>query len=248
MKLARWLASVGMILVTAVPALATHGGIHPTFRSESVYFHCTGPTKLHTVNWQLGSGSVPWNTTAPTQSYLSGAGCGAPDTFLYDTASDNPYDVTFRGTFTGNLRHLTVRLHNLILGRARTVESTTMAVRLRIDGEDYLPLGIGYGTQVDVIPVPSATGATELLEFSIKDIGTVTEIEDGQGNVIDVLTTGVAKEDGDGTSEHEVVLQFNPFYTPLSNAFVWDATEIASGMTFNPPTLAAANVTATPPS
>lgn len=245
--LARWPVSIALVALTAVPAAATHGGIHPTFRSENVYFHCTGPTKVHTVNWQLGSGPVPWNTTPPTQSYTAGAGCGGLDTFLYHTDTDNIYDATFRGTFTGNLRNLTVRLHNLLIGRVRTIDATSLAVRLLIDGEHYLPLGIGYGSQVDVIPVPSSTGATELLEFSITDIGTVKEVKDPQGNVIDVLTTGVAKEDGDGATEHEVVLQVTPFYTPPSNAFVWDAAEIASGLTFNPPTLAGARVKATPP-
>lgn len=247
-KLARSLVSLTLVVITAAPALATHGGIHPTFRTEGVYFHCTGPTKVHAVNTALSPSVVPWNTTAPSQSYTQGAGCGTVDTFFFHPDPTTPYDASFRGTFSGNLRNLTVRLHNLVLGRVRTGTVTQLGVRLQIDGQDYLPLGTGRnGSLVDVTPVPSSTGATELLEFSISDIGSAKEIKDGQGNVIDVQTTGPVTEDGDGSLEREVTLIVTPFFTPYNNAFVWDATEIASGMTFNPPTLAGTRVKATPP-
>lgn len=245
--LARWSVSIVLVILTAVPAAATHGGIHPTFRSENVYFHCTGPTKVHAVNTTLAAGLVPWNTTAPTQSYTQGAGCGTLDTFFFHPDPAQPYDASFRGTFNGNLKSMTVRLHNLVLGRARTGDATQLGVRLMVDGQEYVPIGIGNGTQVDVSPVPSSTGATELLEFSITDIGTAKEIKDAQGNVIDVVTSGAVSEDGGGVLEREITLIVTPFYTPYNNAFVWDASEIASGITFNPPTLAASRVKAVPP-
>ncbi|MGH2691351.1 MAG: hypothetical protein ACRDHM_02500 [Actinomycetota bacterium] len=234
----------------ATPALAAHGGIHPTFRSENVFFHCTGPTKVQNVNYQLAGGSPSWNTSEPTQSYTQGGGCGTLDTFLYVADPESVYDAAFKGTFTGNLRNMTVRLHNLLLGRIRTTENTQLAIRLLIDGEQYIPSVASqpYGSQVDVAPVLSSTGLSELLEFSITGLGSATEVTDSQGNVIDIETTGLATEDGDGTAEHEVVLTVTPFFTPYSNAFVWDATEIASGISFNPPTLAAARLAATPPS
>jgi hypothetical protein len=243
------LTALAAVAALATPALAAHGGVHPSFRSESVYFHCTGPTKVQNVNHQLGSGAPSWNTTAPTQSYTQGAGCGTLDNFLYLEDSESIYDASFRGTFTGNLRNLTIRLHNLLLGRVRTADSTPLAIRLLIDGEHYISSAPGqpYGSLVEVSPVPSSTGATELLEFSIAGLGSATEVKDSQGNVIDVKTTGLATEDGDGAAEHEIVLIVTPFYTPYNNAFVWDAAEIASGITFNPPTLAAAKLAATPP-
>lgn len=243
-RTASLLAPLTLILLAA-PALATHGGIHPTFRAESVYFHCTGPTKVYNVNWFAGGGPAPWDTNAPTQSYTQGAGCGSLDTFFYGTANDNPYDAVFQGTFTGNLRDITVRLHNLLLGRARAESQTPLGVRLLIDGEPYLPGA--YGTRVNVTPVLSSTGLSEYLEFSVTGLGSATEILDDQGNVIDVATTGLATEDGDGTTQHEILLTITPFFTPLINAFVWDATEIASGIVFNPATLANAKVQATLP-
>ena len=248
--LRRSLIALAAVAALATPALAGHGGVHPTFRPESVYFHCTGPTKVQNVNHQLGSGAPTWNTTAPTQSYTQGAGCGTVDSFLFLEDSENIYDASFKGTFTGNLRNLTVRLHNLLLGRVRTTDATPLAIRLLIDGQHYISSapGLPYGSMVEVSPVPSSTGATELLEFSITGLGSATEVKDSQGNVIDVRTTGLATEDGDGTTEHEIVLMITPVYTPYNNAFVWDASEIASGITFNPSTLAAAKLAATPPS
>jgi hypothetical protein len=232
------------------PALAGHGGVHPTFRSENVFFHCTAPTKVQNVNFAAGGVTPEWNTTAPTQSYTQGAGCGTVDTFLFLGDSESIYDASFKGTFSGNLRDLTVRLHNLLLGRVRTAATTSLAVRLLVDGEPYIPSPtptLPYGSVVEVTPVPSSTGATELLEFSITGLGSATEVLDSQGNVVDVKTTGMAKEDGDGSTEHEVVLTITPAFTPYTNAFVWDATEIASGITFNPTALAPARLAATPP-
>jgi hypothetical protein len=247
-KLARPFVSLALVVITGAPALATHGGIHPTFRTQNVYFHCTGPTKVHAINTTLAAGLVPWNTTAPAQSYTQGAGCGTLDSPFYHADPTTPYDASFRGTFSGNLKNLTVRLHNLLLGRARTGDVTQLGVRLSIDGQDYLPLGMGHGTLVDVTPTPSSTGATELLEFSITDIGSAKEIKDAQGTVTDIQTTGPVTEDGDGSVEREITLIVTPFYSTNNNAFVWDAIEIASGMTFNPATLAGSRVKATPPS
>lgn len=240
--------SVGFafVVVLAAPAFAVHGGIHPSFRTENVYFHCSGSTKLQNVNWQLGSGPATWDTNAPTQSFTQGAGCGSVDTFFYNPDSENLYDAVFKGTVTGNLRDLTVRLHNLVLGRVRSTTTTPLGVRLLVDGQPYLA-GEAWGERVDVTPVPSSTGATELLEFSITDLGSATEIKDGQGNVVDVQTTGLATEDGDGTVPREIVLTITPFFTPYNNAFVWDATEIPSGIVINPSSPASARIRATLP-
>ena len=225
-----WLPGI-IVLLAASSAQASHGGIHPTFRSESAYFHCTGPTKIYTVNQQLVPfrGSIPWNTTAPAQSLTQGAGCGTLDTFLTHESLDNEWDVTFRGTFTGNIRDLTVQLHDLAVGRVRSTATVPLNVRLLIDGEHYLPLGTGTGTRVDVTPAPSSNGVTELFQFSVTDIGS-------------------AKEDGDGTTQHDIVVHLTPTPAPFNTAWVWDASEVASGITFNPATLAASTVAATTPS
>ena len=236
------LVAAGLVLVLAGPASATHGGIHPTFRNETVYFHCTGPTKVSNVN-NAAADDHPtgWNTTAPTQSVQQGAGCGAID--LGAVRNTGQVDAVFAGTFTGNLRDLTLRVHNLVLGRARTTPTFTVKVsELHIDGS----LVVDNQT-ANVTPVLSSTGASELVEVSVTGIGSATEVKDANGNVIDVQTTGLATEDGDGTTAHEILIYLDTDPNQSQSAWVWDTTEVPSGIVFNPPTLAAAQIAATPP-
>ena len=238
-------ATIGLFaaLVLAQPALATHGGVHPTFRTESVYFHCNGPTKLQNVNWFV-SGPTPWNTTRPSQSVQAGAGCGALEPGAYrnnSAAPDQSYDPVFRGTFVGNLRSMTISVHNLLLSRARTEGTFPVRVRLLIDGEELLT---NAGRSVSVTPVLSSTGASELFEFSITNLGFANEVVDANGNVVDVKTGGHAKENGDGTTERTILVVIDSLVANQASAWVWDTTEVPSGITFNPPTLAAAKVAA----
>ena len=228
-------------LAAASPAAATHGGAHPTFGKRDVWFHCAGPTKLQNVNW-FTNGASPWSATPPAQSVQQGAGCGAVEPGAYRnnaTAPDNPYDPSFKGTFTGNLRDMTVRIHNLVLSQARQATTFPVRVRLLIDGQELLT---NAGRNAVVTPVKSATGATELFEFSITNLGSAKEVRDAQGNLVRVDTEGLATEDGDGVTEHEVILVVDSVDATRSSGWVWDATEVPSGITFNPPTLAAAKI------
>ncbi len=236
-------AAIGILVVLAFaqPAVATHGGIHPTFRQENVYFHCNTPTKLQNVNW-FSSGTVRWDMNAPTQSVQGGAGCGALEPGAYrNDAPNSPWDPVFEGTFTGNLRSMTVRLHNLVLSQARTATTFTVRVRLLIDGQELLT---PTGRNAVVTPVASSTGASELFEFSIRNLGFADEVLDPEGNVVDVQTGGLATENGDGEIERAVTLVIDSFTATQASAWAWDTTEVPSGITFNPPTLAAAKVTA----
>ena len=259
MKLARLLAGVTVLAVIAVsPASATHGGIHPTFREESVYFHCNGPTKVHQVNWTLavagsgGTSSYPtWDTTAPAQSVEEGAGCGALD---WGGTTNQVYSAVFHGPVTGNLRDLTVRVHNLLLGNARGSEVETLRLGGDIDGVPIFPPGAqpDNGRTVTVEPVPSETGASEMFEFTITNLGYAIDVLDEEGNVVDVDTGGLALENGDGAQEHWLTLYVGVHGTGLSqdpqghkvSALVWDTTEVPSGITFNPPDPAKAQVAA----
>lgn len=238
-------AAIGILAVLAIarPAVATHGGVHPTFRQEDVFFHCNTPSKLQNVNW-FSSGPVRWDANAPTQSVQGGAGCGAvePGAYRNDAPSpNNPWDPVFEGTFTGNLRSMTVRLHNLVLSQARTAPTFTVRVRLLIDGQELLTT---TGRNAIVTPVKSSTAASELFEFSIRNLGIANEVLDAEGNVVDVETGGLAIEEGDGEIERTVTLIVDSLTATQASAWVWDTTEVPSGITFNPATLAAAKVTA----
>lgn len=237
-----WIKLVAMVAVLAIggPAAATHGGVHPTFRTERVYFHCVGPTKVQNANL-VTDGPATWNATAPTQSVQEGAGCGYLDPGAARGANQQTiYDAPFVGTFTGNLRDLTVELHNLALSRARTGSMFVIRVRGSIDGTPIFPETAGQF--VNVTPVPSSTGASEKMLFTIKGLGCASEVLDAEGNVVDVKTAGLATEDGDGAAEHELVLTIDSYATNQASAWVYDTTEVPAGITFNPPTEEAATV------
>jgi hypothetical protein len=134
---------------------------------------------------------------------------------------------------------MTVSVHNLVLSRARTTGTFTVRVRLLIDGEELLT---NAGRNVTVTPVLSSTGASELFEFSITNLGFANEVLDSSGNVVDVKTGGHAKENGDGITERTVMLVIDSAVAEQASAWVWDTTEVPSGITFNPSTLAAAKI------
>ena len=233
------MAVAGSLVVVASPATATHGGNHPTFRSERVYYHCTAPTKLNNANY-LTAGAAPWNTTAPSQSFTQGAGCGHLDAVFYGTAPDSPYDAVFEGTFTGNISSMTFELHNLLLGQVRAAGTYSVGLRVLIDGEPLF--GAAQGAEVSVTPELSSTGLSEKLVFSLHRLGCAKEIKDASGNVTSVKTDGYATENGDGTEEHSILVALDQYYLDQAAAFVWDTTEVPSGITFNSPTLAPTKV------
>jgi hypothetical protein len=240
-----------LVVLAAAPAAATHGGIHPTFRQEHVFFHCTGPTKLYNVNyWSLMGSTTAWNTTPPTGSVQGGAGCGGIE---YGGYTNSAYDVAFGGTFTGNVRDLTFEIHQLLLGNARTAATESLRLQAWIDDKPLFPVGTQptSGKTVTVTPVRSSSGASEKFEFSITNIGFANDIKDAQGNVIGVQRGGAAYEDGEGYEEHTFLIYVgthgNGTDTDVKTklgAWVWDTIEVPSGITFNPETLAAAKVKA----
>jgi len=257
-KPVRPLAALFLAVLVAVPALASHGGIHPTFKSQGVYFHCTGDTPVQNLNYLATNGDTAtnarWDTSPPPGSVTDGEGCGAVD---MGGASFGGLDAVFEGTFTGNLRDLTVRVYDFILNNDRDPD---VPARLRVYAEvDSIPIFPGgtpeeggyAGRAVTVTPSRTNSGLTDLFEFSITNIGLASEVRDEAGNVIDVETGGAAQEDGNGTIEHTITLflGLDAFaggepQTTGSDFFVWDTTEVPSGITFNPSSLAAATVEA----
>ena len=238
-------------LLMAPPASATHGGIHPTFREERVYFHCTGMTKVYNVNyWTLSEFVTTWNTTPPSQSVEEGAGCGG---YEYGGFNNRAYDVAFQGYFVGNLRDVTVEIHQLLLGNVRDAATETLRLQGWIDGVPLFPVGTqpSDGRTVTVTPVPSESGASERFRFTITNLGYANDVYDAEGKLIDVETGGAALEDGDGEQWHHLELYIgvhgNTLDTDVKSklgVWAWDTTEVPSGITFNPTTPETARVAA----
>ncbi|MDQ3991709.1 MAG: hypothetical protein M3245_05310 [Actinomycetota bacterium] len=236
--------AVGTALVSALalaaPAGATHEGAHPTARTERTFVHCAGPTKAENVNL-FATGPPGWNTTAPTQSLTAGGGCGALDSGAL--RGGNPqtlYDAVFRGKFTGNIRDMTLELHNLLLGRVRNGATFTVRVRMLIDGVPIFPETLGRSAAVT--PQVVSSGLVEKLLISIPNLGCARDIVDADGNVTGVVTDGLMTDDGEGAVEHDIQIAIDSNFEERAGAWMWDATEVPTGITFNPDGLAPAQV------
>ena len=211
----RVLLIVAVVLLAVVPAGAEEVW-SPNLVTQQVWFAC-GPEKLENAEDNVAT----WDTEAPTASVTTGAGCGTVDTPFMQTAPGNLYDASWTGYFTGNLDTVNVELHNIYVGPARGTGKLGAAVKLFVDGT---PLFGELGKEVTLTPVRSATGLSEKVTIAITDIGYVAESDN---------------------SEHEIALEMHggatlnrgPTVTDTVSGWVWDTTEVPSGMTFNPTTL-----------
>lgn len=199
--------------------------------TEVTYFHCAGTTKVANLH-QAQDGTLPsWDTNRPTASVTSGAGCGWVDNsaFRSTQAGNSAHDGAWKGTFTGNLTSLTVRAHSISVGPGRAGEPQTFRVSLFVDGVSMFGLAAdGRANRADVTltPVPSSTQLSSLYEFTVTGLPFGTEL-------------------GKGTTGREVILNLAAGSEPVMG-WVYDTTEVDSGITFNPATFAATRVVATP--
>ena len=228
-------ALAALMVLAAQPASA--GPLDPQFKTQRVYFHCAGTTPVGNVSLAVESTIPSWNTTAPAGSVTDGEGCTTADVngiAVVVEPQENPTDGVWRGTFTGNLNTLTVHAHCMFcVGTSRADGAGTLGVRLNIDGEPIT----GDGTQShDVQAVEDNSGVTQLYEFSVTDINFVEPNIDTNGDGI-----------GDnpfGTQQHTITLTLDG-YDAGANTFgqwVYDTSEVDSGITFNPTALAATRI------
>ena len=224
-----FVAALLVVTAVAAPASATHGPTGaefvPNLRTERVYFYCEGDTKVHNT---VTNDSVPWDTTAPTQSVTQGAGCGTHDNPLQGNNQVSVQDSHFGGLYEGNLDTLSVELHNIYVGQARSAGPLTFNVRLAVDG---VPILGATGKDVAVTPVRSSSGASEMVKFTITGIGLLTEADDFEHDVLMTISGG------------KVAAQSPAFpIRDTLSAWVYDTTEVPSGLTFNPATTEAVTV------
>ena len=194
-----------LVLSLGGTAAATHGGVHPTFRTERTYFHCVGTTKVQNVS-NL-EGKIPsWNTTPPAGSVQAGHGCGYYDNVLNNATA--PTDGVWEGKFAGNLKSLTVELHRLLPAHGATFPNR-LRVLLDVDGENIL-----NHDNVVITPTNSSTNASQMAKITITGLSYATE-------------------EGDGTQERTIRLSVRSF-NETQSVWVFDTTEVPAGITFNP--------------
>ena len=217
-----------LVMAIGGPAAATHTPAGEVFAPEYVetatYLHCNGATKFSNLHATVDGNRVGFNTTKPTASYTSGAGCGTVDTFLSGSANHNPiYDFPVAGTFTGNINNITVRFWTIDAGVSRVIDEMNFGAYLVIDGTDVVARPAD-APNVEVIPVNSSTGISRLVEFTFTNIGLSSE--------------------ADHTAEHTIELTMEGWFTDTDavNVWVYDAAEIDSGLVINDTTPSAVKV------
>lgn len=220
-------ALAALTVLAAGPASA--GPLDAQFRRERVFFHCSEPTRVGNAN--LVAGAIPsWDTTAPS-SVQGGEGCTTADVngvVLVVDPQENPTDGVWTGTFTGNLDKLTIHAHCMLcVGTARADGAATIGIRLTIDGE---PITGDGATSHDVAAVEDNSGVTQLYELTVTNIGIKEPNTDTNGD-------GVG-DNPFGTEEHEITLTLDGYGvdTNTFGQWVYDTSEVDSGITFNPPT------------
>lgn len=156
------------------------------------------------------------------------------------------------GSSSRNLRQLRRPGLVLFLVAAALVASSpanslAAEVSLYVDGEELM-----LRARKTVPLVASSSGASSVARFTITDLGCARDVVDAQGTVIDVKTGGLATEDGDGSQPREVTLWVatgGPVAVLRAEvlAWVWDTTDVPSGITFNDPMPQATTVQPTAP-
>ncbi len=128
------------------------------------------------------------------------------------------------GTYTGNLDRLTVKGYVVDAGPVRPglYPEWYADATVEIDGDLYV------SQELHIVPVGGVTSSNRLLEFSIKNIGMLSEAE----NVT-----------------HELSVRLNTSTYLDGDEFLWmmDASDAPSGVQFHPSTLARTVVDAARP-
>jgi hypothetical protein len=217
-----------MIATMAVPAAGQEVVVDPcadesgaiTYAEEQVWFH-EGETKVGNLADRGDQAPAPFDTTAPTASVQGGAGAGAVSNFgaLAPTAPGTQNSALFAGTFEGCMDTLLVEMYAFQPTNRTSISGSlqerahTFGGALTIDGKEYLLSG-----PIEGVTTPNPGGqATYRIRYAITGLRRVME-RDGL----------------DLAGSHDIGLTMTAWFVNTDNAvYVWDTTEVPSGMTFN---------------
>jgi hypothetical protein len=190
--------------------------IGPAYCTQDVWFH-QGQTKAGNL---AATGQTPgptFNTTKPTASVTTGAGGG----YLTNGAAwqvqgtrSEATGGTFSGTFTGAVDNIGVTMYMLAPGKQQDT-TYSFGFIVEVDGKE-----IGRTSNVDV-PLESGGDAARKASFVITEVPGAME----QAGVVT----------GDGV-QHAIKIYLTAYpIATTTGVFVYDTTEVPSGMTFNIP-------------
>ena len=222
------LAVAGLAL--GLTATATHATTFvPNTPLTQVFLACDGPSKEYVVGSFVNgdAGTPTWTTTAPA-SVTTGAGCGKADEPVFNgTRPRTPFQLTFEGSYTGNLDVLTVDLYTADYGPARANGALTLAVRATVDDKSLF--GVANNTSSTGVVVPSP-GESKV---------TVTPVATGSTGQVRKLTFSITGIDlmlqGDDRN-HTILLDVRDTTptAPNGHTWLWGAAEAPSGLVFTP--------------
>lgn len=164
-----------------------------------------------------------WSTDAPAAAPVNGAGYAAinvlntlgPQT---GTTYDPAGGATFQGSFVGPLDNLAVTLYFVAPGRQASEEllpGYPLVTRLKVDGQVYFQKSI---TQGSTVRVDQDENSAPRASFAYTDV------------YASMLAHGA---DTASDAEHTVELYVAPVRSGEEALFLFDATEVPSGIIFN---------------
>jgi hypothetical protein len=199
-------AGMAAALALAAPAAAQEPEPDPLV-NQSFYFKCQGPLKVQN---QLARIKPVWAEQKPTASFTSGAGCGFldPAILVGTSAEAAPADGVFGGLWDQRVETMNVEVHDLLLSQGQTalLGDYSFKVTLAIDGEEVISDEL-----LEVVPTPSATGASQSFKFGISNLR-------------------LPKTD----DPRQFVIAIRSHYSDSAAAWVFDASEVPAGVEFNP--------------
>jgi len=181
---------------------------------QDTWFHLTG-SKVGNLAATGNQDFATFDTTKPTASVQSGAGGGhlANEFTQYVLAQDDPaHSAWFEGTFNGKIDNLAVELY-LFTGQNLILGSYGLLTTLIVDGNTLYQSDFVAG---DVANLSSGGDAVQKINFAFT-------------NVYDTLLAhGLA-----GADQHTVQLSVSPYFIGDDAIYVYDTSEVPSGMIFN---------------
>ncbi|MDQ3991170.1 MAG: hypothetical protein M3245_02510 [Actinomycetota bacterium] len=185
----------------------------PVLVTQQVYFHCPPDTRVGNVAAAQGI-AAPWDSTPPTGSLAAGDGCVAADPPARNTTTQvHPADAVWEGTVHGNVDSMTIRAYVRQVDGRGDQETFTVLPRVSIDGE--VRLGPVSGSIVVTRPAAGTVQGTSVIELTVTNLGFTRKADDNRS--------------------HDVIFSLDSYYIEQSSVWLWDAADISSGITFNPP-------------